>query len=152
MLSKETLVKIYGVSITLLLKIPSSKLTRTWVIRLLLWYVWLCLLFDYPNSSCDLQNALVQAPDTPSLSDTLAITLLPALPSAWPSGSITAARIRGSMTLDLVWSNGRPLQANLIVGPYVRHTRQVQIWYGGKPVSSFSATPGFKRNLVFQNS
>ncbi|CCO35335.1 hypothetical protein BN14_09452 [Rhizoctonia solani AG-1 IB] len=97
-------------------------------------------------------NALVQAPDTPSLSDTLAITLLPALPSAWPSGSITAARIRGSMTLDLVWSNGRPLQANLIVGPYVRHTRQVQIWYGGKPVSSFSATPGFKRNLVFQNS
>ncbi|CAE6534902.1 unnamed protein product, partial [Rhizoctonia solani] len=33
-------------------------------------------------------NALVQAPDTASLSDALTITLLPALPSAWGSGSM----------------------------------------------------------------
>ncbi|CAE7084096.1 unnamed protein product [Rhizoctonia solani] len=50
-------------------------------------------------------NALVQAPDTASLSDPLAITLLPALPSAWGSGSIESVRIRGGMTLDFSWSN-----------------------------------------------
>ncbi|KAJ1300892.1 hypothetical protein OPQ81_003318 [Rhizoctonia solani] len=65
-------------------------------------------------------NALVQAPDTSSLSDALVITILPALPSAWSSGSIVGARIRGGMTLDLTWSNGKAVQANLRVDPVIR--------------------------------
>ncbi|CAE6406040.1 unnamed protein product [Rhizoctonia solani] len=94
-------------------------------------------------------NALVQAPDTASLSDALAITLLPALPSAWSSGSISGARIRGGMMLDLTWSNGKAVRASLKVDPVVRYTRQVQVWYSGKLVTSFSATASLKRNLVF---
>ncbi|KDN36266.1 hypothetical protein RSAG8_10954, partial [Rhizoctonia solani AG-8 WAC10335] len=94
-------------------------------------------------------NALVQAPDTSSLSDALAITLLPALPSAWGSGSIVGARIRGGMTLDLTWSNGKAVRASLRVDPVVRYARQVQLWYGGKLVTAFSATAGLKRDFKF---
>ncbi|KEP48164.1 glycoside hydrolase family 95 protein [Rhizoctonia solani 123E] len=94
-------------------------------------------------------NALVQAPDTSSLSDALAITLLPALPSAWGSGSIVGARIRGGMTLDLTWSNGKAVTARLKVDPVIRYARQVQLWYGGKLVTAFSATAGLKRNFDF---
>ncbi|KAH7337881.1 glycoside hydrolase family 95 protein [Rhizoctonia solani] len=96
-----------------------------------------------------LLNALVQAPDTPSLSDPLVVTLLPALPSAWDSGSIIGARIRGGMTLDLTWSNGKAVRASLIVDPWVRYPRQVQMWCGGEIVTAFSATAGLKRNLAF---
>ncbi|KAG8731529.1 hypothetical protein FRC11_003910 [Ceratobasidium sp. 423] len=94
-------------------------------------------------------NALVQAPDTPSLFDALVVTFLPALPSAWGSGSIVGAHIRGGMTLDLTWSNGKAVRASLRVDSAVRYARQVQVWYGGKLVTSFSATAGLKRNLVF---
>ncbi|CAE6531252.1 unnamed protein product [Rhizoctonia solani] len=72
-------------------------------------------------------NALVQAPDTPSLSDALVITLLPALPFAWGSGSIVGARIRGGMTLDLNWMNGKAIRTSLRVDPAVRYARQVQV-------------------------
>ncbi|CAE6486781.1 unnamed protein product, partial [Rhizoctonia solani] len=65
-------------------------------------------------------NALVQAPDTSSLSDPLDITILPALPHSWASGSIFGARIRGGMTLDLTWSNGKPVWASLRVDPVIR--------------------------------
>ncbi|CAE6505192.1 unnamed protein product, partial [Rhizoctonia solani] len=94
-------------------------------------------------------NALVQAPDTSSLSDPLAVTLLPALPSAWDSGSIVGARIRGGMTLDLAWSNGKAVRASLKVDPVVRYARQVQLWYGKKLVTAFSATAGLKRDFAF---
>ncbi|KDN34548.1 hypothetical protein RSAG8_12351, partial [Rhizoctonia solani AG-8 WAC10335] len=94
-------------------------------------------------------NALIQAPDTPSLFDVLDITLLPALPSAWGSGSLVGARIRGGMTLDLIWSNGKAVWASLRVDPVVRYARQVQLWYGGKPMTAFSATSGLKRDFFF---
>ncbi|QRW25623.1 glycoside hydrolase family 95 protein [Rhizoctonia solani] len=94
-------------------------------------------------------NALIQAPDTSSLSDALAVTLLPALPSAWASGSISGARIRGGMTLDLTWLNGKAVRASLRVDSTVRYARQVQLWYGGKLVTAFSATGGLKREFSF---
>ncbi|CAE6497238.1 unnamed protein product [Rhizoctonia solani] len=77
-------------------------------------------------------NALVQAPDTSSLSDTLDVTLLPALPSAWATGSIVGARIRGGMTLGLTWSNGKAVRASLSVDPVAR-VRHVRLLYAGNP-------------------
>ncbi|KAG8783850.1 hypothetical protein FRC12_019297 [Ceratobasidium sp. 428] len=102
--------------------------------------------FGYPAA---VLNALIQAPDTSSLSDALAITILPALPAAWANGSIVGARIRGGMTLGLTWANGKPVRANVQVDVTVRQVRQVQIWYGGNVVAAFSATAGSKRGLAF---
>ncbi|KEP50433.1 glycoside hydrolase family 95 protein [Rhizoctonia solani 123E] len=94
-------------------------------------------------------NALVQAPDTSSLSDPLDITLLPALPHSWASGSILGSRIRGGMTLDLTWSNGKPVWASLRVDPVIRYARQIQLWYDGKHVTTFVAASGLTREFFF---
>ena len=36
------------------------------------------------------------------------LSLLPALPKAWPTGSIVGARARGNLLIDLHWRDGRP--------------------------------------------
>jgi alpha-L-fucosidase 2 len=41
------------------------------------------------------------------------IALLPAWPSAWPSGSITGLRARGAVGVDLKWQHGRTVEARL---------------------------------------
>jgi alpha-L-fucosidase 2 len=41
------------------------------------------------------------------------IALLPALPSAWPSGSIAGLRARGAIGVDLTWQDGRATEARL---------------------------------------
>jgi len=40
-------------------------------------------------------------------SHTECIDLLPALPTAWPSGKVTGLRTRGGLLVDLAWSEGR---------------------------------------------
>lgn len=40
-------------------------------------------------------------------SDDTSITLLPALPSSWPSGRLSGVRARGGVTLDFAWENRR---------------------------------------------
>ncbi|MBB4079675.1 alpha-L-fucosidase 2 [Lewinella aquimaris] len=41
------------------------------------------------------------------------IHLLPALPAAWPSGSVTGMGARGGFVVDLEWENSRPARATI---------------------------------------
>lgn len=41
------------------------------------------------------------------------IHLLPALPDAWPSGSLKGLRVRGALTIDLAWKDGKLIEAFL---------------------------------------
>lgn len=87
------------------------------------------------------QNGLIQAPDVPSLSSPLVITLLPALPNQWPTGSIKAARVRGGMSLDMTWSSGA-LETATLRADSTSSGRKVQVVYRGKVLANLSTAPG----------
>ncbi|RDB26766.1 putative alpha-fucosidase A [Hypsizygus marmoreus] len=97
----------------------------------------------YPGA---LLNALIQAPDVASRNIPLTVTLLPALPKQWPSGSIRGARVRGGITVNLEWSGGKPTSASFSVASNIV-TRPVQVLYSGKMVASFMTSPGFSRSI-----
>ncbi|KAG6877340.1 hypothetical protein C0993_008477 [Termitomyces sp. T159_Od127] len=88
-----------------------------------------------------LLNALIQVPDVASYSTPLTVTLLPALPKQWPSGSIKGARLRGGLTLDLRWSNGKPVSASFKADNNVV-SRIVLVTYQGKTLASFKTASG----------
>jgi alpha-L-fucosidase 2 len=41
------------------------------------------------------------------------VSLLPALPKAWPNGSLRGLRARGGLEVDLTWRAGKPIEATL---------------------------------------
>ncbi|KAF7968852.1 hypothetical protein HWV62_29164 [Athelia sp. TMB] len=93
-------------------------------------------------------NALLQAPDVASQSAALTITLLPAVPKKWASGSITGARIRGGISINMTWSNSK-LQTAQFVADSSAVGKSVVVVYLGAPVSEFVARPGTSKSLSF---
>ncbi|KZV83726.1 hypothetical protein EXIGLDRAFT_742074 [Exidia glandulosa HHB12029] len=87
-------------------------------------------------------NMLVQAPNTPSLSDPLVVHLLPALPSAWGSGSLKNARVRNGMSLSMSWTGGKLKSASLQFDkPALR--KEVQVVSGGRTLKTFTVPSNF---------
>jgi alpha-L-fucosidase 2 len=54
------------------------------------------------------------------------IVLLPALPDAWPDGSVKGVRARGGVTVDLSWRDGKLAEASLTA----KAARQVLVRFG----------------------
>ena len=59
------------------------------------------------------------------------IHLLPALPTAWPAGSVTGLRARGGFEVDLRWADGRLLEATL----HARTGGPCRVRYGAKTLT-----------------
>jgi alpha-L-fucosidase 2 len=59
------------------------------------------------------------------------IELLPALPSAWPDGTVTGVRARGGFTLDLTWKAGR-LQSGRVTRTAGPGGAPVKLRYGDR--------------------
>ncbi|KAG0695845.1 glycoside hydrolase family 95 protein [Suillus ampliporus] len=79
-------------------------------------------------------NALLQAPDVANINVPLQVTLLPALPPTWSAGEMRGARIRGGITLDLAWNEGRPTTATFTVDRNVAGRERyvlVKLWWEG---------------------
>jgi alpha-L-fucosidase 2 len=63
--------------------------------------------------------------------------LLPALPTAWPSGRIRGLRARGGIEVDLEWADGRLLSATIRSS----HPQSIQV-RSAERVAMFALTPG----------
>ncbi len=70
--------------------------------------------------------------------------LLPALPDAWPEGSITGLRARGNFGVDLHWADGRLTKAVIVSGSGGKCT----VRYGDETLS-FDTKRGKRYTVVF---
>ena len=93
------------------------------------------------------------------------ISLLPALPKAWPEGRVRGLKARGGVQVEMVWSGGKPIEALLEAssdGDYrirsPRGTRVVKIRAGGKNLTpsldpdgvlKLTVKPGMGYRLTF---
>ncbi len=76
------------------------------------------------------QNGLIHNPDVASNEIPYIITLLPALPQAWSSGSLKHVHLRGGLKLDMDWEDQRPRNVQLHSGSASRNVR-VTLVFGG---------------------
>ena len=72
------------------------------------------------------------------------ITLLPALPAAWPEGSVRGLRARGGFEVDLVWRDGRLIEATIRSAGGARTVVRC-----GAHTNEVTLTPGETRLLNF---
>jgi alpha-L-fucosidase 2 len=63
--------------------------------------------------------------------------LLPALPKAWPTGSVTGLRARGNIVVDITWHDGRLVSARLVSPEATTATARV-----GQRVTTVRLRPG----------
>jgi len=74
------------------------------------------------------------------------IHLLPALPSAWPTGHVRGLRARGGFEVDIAWDNGRLTSATItstLSGPCrLRAAVGVRVTHNGRPIRTTSPEDG----------
>lgn len=75
------------------------------------------------------------------------IALLPALPAAWPAGSVTGLRARGGFVVDIAWADGRWTQATV---RSVAGAGGGRVRVGGR-VIPLTLRPGESRTLTAQD-
>ncbi|KAF9479522.1 hypothetical protein BDN70DRAFT_983597 [Pholiota conissans] len=99
--------------------------------------------FGFPAA---VMNGLLQAPDVASVSTPLVVTLLPALPTQWRSGSIRGARVRGGIMVDVKWSKGKLTEATFTVNAAQNiRQRPVEVVYASHVLGSFTSSSGLKK-------
>lgn len=69
--------------------------------------------------------------------DAAFVTLLPALPSAFPDGDVTGLRARGGLEVSIAWKNGKLTRAVLVAN----ENKPVKVRYAGKE-TNFTAAAG----------
>jgi alpha-L-fucosidase 2 len=83
-----------------------------------------------------------------------AIDFLPALPKAWPRGSITGLRARGGLTVDIAWANGKAADATLRASVTGEHLLRIpgatigSVTRAGRPVAISREADGAARVRV----
>ena len=87
------------------------------------------------GATAGIAEMLLQSQDpyaTPtSLTDQSAfVQLLPALPSAFPTGKVTGLRARGGLDISIAWRNGKLERATLLT----KESKPVKVRYAGKEI------------------